>query len=787
MKPQTVVEDPLKAACCCSDHPSHPKPPKAPAAAKCHDHGEEEAHGHHHHRHAQSPSSDGAVQASFRVVGLDCAEEVAVLQREVGTRPGVESLDFDVLNAKMTVTFDPERTSPDAVVAATAATGMRAIPWEQRVAAREASSFWQEHGRLVMAGASGGLILVALLVHWLLHGSLMDALFGAEAGDGHTVPLPAIVLHLGAIVAGAWFVAPKALHSARRLRPDMNLLMTVAVIGAAGIGEWFEAATVAFLFAVALLLEQWSVGRARRAVASLMDLTPAVARYICPHDGDLMERPVGEVPVGAIVLVRPGERIPLDGTVTQGTTTVNQSPITGESQPVSKGVGEEVFAGTINEDGAIEFRSTKPADDTTMARIIHLVQEAQGRRAPSQQFVDKFAVYYTPAMMLLSLAVMVLPPLLMAASFAEWFYRGLVILVVACPCALVISTPVSIVSALTSAARNGVLIKGGMYLEAAGRLRAVALDKTGTLTHGLPEVQQLIALNGHSPRELLERAAALEANSRHPLAKAILRRAHAEGIAVKRAGDFRAIQGKGARGLVDGRPFWIGSHRMMHEMEMETQEAHDAAEKYEDAGHSVIIVGNDSHVCGLITVADAVRAEARQCIEDLRRLGVRKVVMLSGDNEGTARAVAEQTGVDEFLAELLPEDKVEAVEALTAQWGATAMIGDGVNDAPAMAAATFGIAMGATGTDTALEAADIAFMSDDLSKLPWLIRHSRRTLAVIQQNIAFALGLKFLFIALTMLGTASLWMAIAADMGASLLVIFNGLRLLHGHKDSASI
>ncbi len=718
---------------------------------------------------------------SYRVSGLDCAEEVATLKKAVGTRPGVRSLDFDILNAKMTVTFDSAEIHSDGIVAAVAETGMRATPWEQRKVARESLSFWQRQGRLLMVCASGGLLLLGMLVHWFLHGSLVDALFGGLSGREHPAPWPSILLFTGAIVTGAWFVVPKALFSARRFRPDMNLLMIVATLGAMFIGEWSEAATVSFLFSLALLLEQWSVGRARRAVASLMDLTPAVARYICPHDGDLMEKPVAEVPVGAIVLVRPGERIPLDGLVTQGTTTVNQSPITGESSPVSKKTGDEVFAGTINEDGAIEFRSTKPASDTTLSRIIHLVQEAQGRRAPSQQFVEKFAVYYTPVMMILSLLVMLLPPLLIGQSWTESFYRGLVILVIACPCALVISTPVSIVSALTAAARNGVLIKGGMYLEAAGQLKAVALDKTGTLTHGQPEVQAVIPLNGHSRKDLLERAAALEANSQHPLARAILRKAHEEGVEINRSENFLAIRGKGAEGMVLGRLFWLGSHRLMHEKGMETAEADEAANKYEDAGHSVVIVGNDSHVCGLITVADAVRQEASQSIQALRRSGIQKIVMLSGDNEGTVRSVAEQTGVDESYAELLPEDKVRVIETLTAHLGATAMVGDGVNDAPAMATATLGIAMGSIGTDTAIETADIAFMSDDLSKLPWLIGHSRRTLAIIRQNIGFALGLKFLFIALTMLGMASLWMAIAADMGASLLVIFNGLRLLNGN------
>ena len=411
-----------------------------------------------------------------------------------------------------------------------------------------------------------------------------------------------------------------------------------------------------------------------------------------------------------------------------------------------------------------------------------MVEEAQSRRAPSEQWVERFAKYYTPAMMVLAAAVVVVPPLFFSAVWVEWVYRGLVILVIACPCALVISTPVSIVSGMTAAARNGVLIKGGMYLEAAGRLRALALDKTGTLTYGHPEVQQVVPFNSHTPKELLERAAAMEAHSEHPLARAILRKAQDEGIVVSGAEEFQAIKGKGAEAKIDGKPFWIGSHRLMEEKGQETAEVHDKAKELEDAGHSVVAIGNAQHVCGLVSVADGVRDNASEAVRMIKRLGVRKVVMLTGDNKGTANAVAKAAGVDEFQAELLPEDKVEAAESLVSRFGNVAMIGDGVNDAPAMAVATFGIAMGAIGTDAAIETADIALMSDDLSKLPWLIRHSRRTLKIIKQNITFALGLKLVFIALAIFGKASLWMAIAADTGASLLVISNGLRLLGGRE-----
>lgn len=718
-----------------------------------------------------------ARRIEYRVLGLDCSEEVAILRREVGGKPGIIDLEFDVVNGRMSVEFDPDAISAPEIAAAVNGTGMKASPWELRHAPAE-GPFWERHGRLVMTSASGGLLLAAFITHWVLHGSLLDAFAGVHPGE-HVLPRPVILLYLGAVVCGAWYVFPKALQAARRLRPDMNFLMIVAVIGAILIGELFEAATVSFLFALSLLLEHWSVERARNAIGALLDLTPPTARYFCGGHGGYHEKPVAEVPLGAIVQVRPGEKIPLDGEIVKGTSSINQAPITGESMPVFKQPGDEVYAGTINQEGVLEFRTTRAANDTTLARIIHMVESAQSRRARSQQWVDRFSIYYTPSMIGLAIATTLLLPLLTAASWSEGIYRGLVILVIACPCALVISTPVSIVSALTASARNGVLIKGGLYLEAAGRLRVLAMDKTGTLTQGQPEVQIMVPLNGHTEAELLARAAALEATSEHPLARAILRRAREAGLEVVPAEHFQALPGKGGEGSIDGRIFWIGSHRLMHEKGQETPEIHARAEQLEDAGHTVIALGNDRHVCGLISIADRLRANVPEILAKVRQAGVGQVVMLTGDNEGTARAIAAEAGVDEYRCELLPEDKVEAIGRLVREHQHVAMVGDGVNDAPAMAAATFGIAMGAMGTDAALETADVALMADDLGKLPWLIRHSHRTLRNIQQNIGFALGLKLLFIILTMFGLATLWMAIAADTGVTLLVVFNSLRLLN--------
>lgn len=708
----------------------------------------------------------------LKIDGMCCAEEIATLKRALREITPEENLSFDLMNGRLIVADGAPQA--DGIIAAVNRTGMRATSWAEHVAqAGQPASLWATHGQAILAGLSAVATLGGFAVQVAANG-LHAAMGGAEIAP----PAIAIALYLAGTVAGGWRVLPKAWFAARSLRPDMNLLMVVAVMGALGIGEWFEAAAVACLFAIALLLESWSVGRARRAIGALMDLAPQKARFICPNDGDIEEKPVAQVPPNVIVLVRPGERFPLDGVITKGNTAVNQAPITGESIPVSKGPGDQVYAGTINEDGAVEYRAQGTADDTALSRIIRMVEEAQQRRAHSEQWVERFARIYTPLMMLIALLVALVPPVLGFGAWSVWFYQALVLLVIACPCALVISTPVSIVAGLSCAARNGVLIKGGVWLEAPARLKAIALDKTGTLTQGRPVVQRVVPMNGHTEVDLLERAAALETGSEHPIARAILARAREAGVVAGTAEDFRALKGRGAEGRFDGRLFWIGSHHLMHEKGAETPEMHDTALAMEDAGHSVIAIGNDDHVCGLISVGDAVREESAASVAAMKAAGIRHVAMLTGDNEGTAQAIAALTGVDTWRAELLPEDKVEAVRRLVREHGEVAMVGDGVNDAPAMAEATLGIAMGAMGTDVAIETADIALMSDDLSKIAWLVRHSKRTLAVIKQNITFALGLKLIFVLLAVSGHATLWMAIAADMGASLLVIFNGLRLL---------
>lgn len=722
----------------------------------------------------------------FRVTGMDCVEEVGMLKRGLGPLvSGEEQLSFDVLKGKMIVQVEDPDIGYEELIAEIKKVGFEASPWGQAEDSHT-DSFFQKHGRVLLTIVSGCALFSGLVFHAVALGGILEALAGGESNEAHNFPLPTLVLYILAVILGGWYVFPKALSAARRFRPDMNLLMVIAIAGAMSIGEWFEAGAVAFLFSLSLTLEAWSVGRARRAVEALLDLTPATARVIST-EGVESEKAPDEVGLDQRVLVKPGERIPVDGLVIAGSSGVNQAPITGESKLQQKDIGSSVFAGSINGDGALELRCTKAAADTTLARIIKMVEEAQTRRAPSEKWVERFARIYTPIVMALSALVLIVPPLLFAQEWSTWIYRALVLLVIACPCALVISTPVSIVAALARSSRVGVLIKGGLYVEAPAHLKAIALDKTGTLTQGKPVVVEVVPLNDHSEQELLSRAASLEARSEHPLGRAILDCAKKRGVEIDPCEDYQAIKGKGASGKIDGRMYWVGSHRHLEERGQETETIHQRLEELSEEGKTVVVVGNESHVCGFVAIADTIRGEARQTLQELRDLGVESLVMLTGDNKGTARHIGDQVGIDAVRAELLPEDKVAAIEELVEKYGQVAMVGDGVNDAPAMARASLGLAMGAAGTDAAIETADIALMSDDLSRLPWLINHSRRTLSIIRQNIVFSIALKLGFIVLTLVGSASLWAAIAADMGASLLVIFNALRLLRPSRTDSLI
>ncbi len=734
---------------------------------------------------------------TFKIDGLDCAEEVATLKSAIGPLVGgSDKLAFDVLNGRMTLLSDAEPLTEKAIIKAVAATGMKAARWQSGQTDTDVKKL--HRSKTTYTVLSGLFIIAGMVIHiamaeglanlqtvfslqenvelqWDVVTRYLHSLLNAHAQQA--MPLPEKLAFGLAVACGSRHVIVKAFYALKRLRADMNLLMTIAVIGAMFINEWFEAATVSFLFALSLAIESWSIGRARHAVEALLDLAPST---VTVKDDSGQERilSAAEVSIGSLFVLAPGDKIPLDGEVTRGSSSVNQAPITGESMPVAKQVGDSVFAGSINGEATLEIKSSKLVSDTTLAQITRLVGEAHGKRAEAEQWVEKFARIYTPVVMILALAVWVIPPLFLAGVWDEWLYRALVLLVIACPCALVISTPVSIVAALASAARQGILIKGGIYIETPAHLNAIAFDKTGTLTAGEPIVTGVYPFNDHSEAELLSRAAALEVRSNHPLAKAILRHTEKLGIRVASADHVTVLPGKGVTGLFNGTDYWLGSRRYLLERSQEIPGISDKAIALEQTGQTVIAIGNDRHICGLIAVADQPRADIKSILQALRQAGVKHLAMLTGDNQVTANNIAAQIGIDEVHAELLPADKVEIVGQMVEQYGQVAMIGDGVNDAPALGRANLGIAMGVLGSDAAIEIADIALMGDDLSKLPWLIGHSKRTLAIIRQNIIFALTIKAAFAVLAFAGVATLWEAIAADMGASLLVVANGLRLL---------
>lgn len=698
-------------------------------------------------------------QASFIVEQMDCADEARQIENKLGKLPGVTNLSFDFVNRRLKV--EGSITSPE-IQRAIKEIGMTARPEGEE---RLEPSFWERRGKLVVTIISGVFLTLGVALEW------------SEASRYFTVSLLLVSL-----VAGGWYIAPRGLRAARNLALDMNFLMTIAAIGAAAIGEWSEGASAMFLFSVAQLLESFSMDRARNAIKALMDLSPTEATV--KRKGREETVPVAEVEIDETVVIRPGQKIPLDGVVLAGNSAVNQAPITGESIPVDKEPGAEVFAGSINAQGMLEVRVTKFVEDTTLSRIIHAVEEAQASRAPSQTFVDRFSRIYTPAVVAFAVLIVFIPPLLGLGAWGEWFYRALAMLVIACPCALVISTPVSIVSGLAGAARGGVLIKGGAHLENAGAVTVVCFDKTGTLTKGKPAVTDIVALNGIGETEVLRLAAAVEQGSEHPLARAIIAKADEQRIEPVQSSGFRALVGRGASAAVDGRTIYLGNERLARELGTFTTASHEMLQRFESEGKTSVLVTSDKEPLGVIAIADEVRPEARKAIESLKESGVRKIVMLTGDNEGTSRAVAGRLGVDEYHAELLPDDKVRIVRELEASGERVAFVGDGVNDAPALAAATVGLAMGAAGTDVALETADIALMADDLSHLPFAIRLSRKTLSIIKENIWFSIGIKAVFLVLALGGWATLWMAVASDMGASLLVIINGLRALRIREEN---
>ena len=730
-----------------------------------HDREEDNAHADGPSKIVLNPDAAAERETTLAIAGMDCAEEVSAIQRALKPLAGIREVRANLLAGKATISHAASMT-PARLIEAIAAEGLKATV--ATADAGEASEIAQRP-RLISVLVSGVFTGVGLLVRWRFQDDLLS------------VPLFA-----AAIVSGGWFILPKAIRALRRFALDMNVLMTVAVAGAAAIGEWQEGAAVAFLFSLSELLESFSVARARKALSSLMKLSPPMA--LLKEGESFLEVPVEQVKPDNVILVKSGARIPLDGEVIAGESTVDQAPITGESVPVEKKTGDTVFAGTINGEGSLDVRVTKLSTDTTLAKIIHLVEEAQGQKAPSQRFVDVFAKYYTPSVMVLSLLVLLVPPFLFHGEWYTWIYRALVLLVIACPCALVISTPVSIVSGLTAMARRGVLIKGGAFLEAIGKLRALALDKTGTITEGKPRVTKVHALNATPESEIVRIAAAIDTHSEHPLAKAVVEYAKDPKIQFGRAENYKARSGRGATGRINNHDYFLGNHRFTHELAVCSEEIERLLAGIEGEAQSVVVVGHMPHagckgeVLGILAVGDAVRANAKDAIVALHKAGVRKVVMLSGDNQRTVDAIAKQAGIDEACGDLLPDQKVDRIKELMKRERYVGMVGDGVNDAPAMAIATVGIAMGAAGTDTAIETADLALMKDDLGKIAETVLLGRRTVRIIQANIVFALLVKAVFLVLAVLGYTSLWLAITADTGATLVVIANALRLLRVSK-----
>ena len=746
-----------------------------------HDHAHDHGHSHDHdakltpvkkHEHAshgdsccsskaapavvklsEAPTA-GARLSKFRIEAMDCPTEQTLIQNKLGKLAGVQQLEFNLINRILGVTHDLPTTAP--IIDAIKSLGMQADPIEEGVpaAALPAKKHWWP---LAVSGVGA---LGAEVLHF------------TNAAPTWVIALVALV----SILSGGLTTYKKGWIALKNLNLNINALMSIAVTGAILIGQWPEAAMVMFLFTVAELIEAKSLDRARNAISGLMQMTPEQAT-VQQADGSWLNQDVKSIELGAIVRVKPGERIGLDGEVTAGQSTIDQAPITGESLPIEKTVGDKVFAGTINQAGSLEYKVTAAANNSTLARIIHAVEQAQGARAPTQRFVDSFAKVYTPAVFLFALGVAIIPPLFMAGAWFDWIYRALVLLVVACPCALVISTPVTIVSGLAAAARKGILIKGGVYLEGGYKLDYLALDKTGTITHGKPVQTDYLALFPNVEDSAPALAASLAGRSDHPVSLAIANAAVDKNVPSHVVDNFEALAGRGVRGDINGQTYHLGNHRLVEDLGLCSPELEEKLFALEKQGKSVVLLLDKSGPLALFAVADTVKDSSREAIQQLHDLGI-KTLMLTGDNTHTAQAIAAQVGIDQAQGDLLPTDKLQAIETLYGQGRRVGMVGDGINDAPALARAEIGFAMAAAGTDTAIETADVALMDDDLRKIPAFIRLSRQTSSILKQNIALALVIKAIFLVVTFLGMATMWMAVFADMGVALLVVFNGLRLL---------
>ncbi len=737
-----------------------------------HKHSHDHAHGDEAHAHGHSCCGSSAAPAlvqlsekassharlsRFRIDAMDCPTEQTLIQDKLGKLAGIEQLEFNLINRVLGVRHTLSDTGE--IERAIDSLGMKAEP----LAAEDdgsATAAQPHKTRWLPLALSGIAAIAAEVVHfanlapqWLVAALALVAIIGCGLGT-----------------------YKKGWIALKNRNLNINALMSIAVTGAVLIGQWPEAAMVMVLFTVAELIEARSLDRARNAIGGLMQLAPDMAT-VQQADGQWREVEVRAVAIGTLVRVRPGERIGLDGEVVSGQSSVDQAPITGESLPVEKAAGDKLFAGTINQAGALEYRVTAAAGQSTLARIIKAVEEAQGARAPTQRFVDQFSRIYTPVVFAVALAVAVIAPLFMAGAWFDWVYRALVLLVVACPCALVISTPVTIVSGLAAAARKGILIKGGVYLEGGRKLDVLALDKTGTITHGKPVQTDTKVLDPLFEDRAQALAASLADRSDHPVSSAIAQFAKAQNLPLSEVSEFAALAGRGVRGEIDGETYHLGNHRLVEELGLCSAELEAQLDALERQGKTVVLLLDRSGPLALFAVADTVKDSSRQAIAELHALGI-KTVMLTGDNPHTAQAIAAQVGIDRAEGNLLPADKLRSIEQLYAEGHRVGMVGDGINDAPALARAEIGFAMAAAGTDTAIETADVALMDDDLRKIPAFVRLSRQSAAILTQNIVLALGIKAIFLAITFAGMATLWMAVFADMGVSLLVVFNGLRLL---------
>ncbi|MFS0825410.1 heavy metal translocating P-type ATPase [Pseudomonas phoenicis] len=750
------------ATACCGSRSSAAR--EVPAEFDGHGHGHAHGHGVDTCAASSAPAqvrltertSDDAQLSRFRIQAMDCPTEQTLIQDKLAKLPGVEQLEFNLINRILGVRHTLADTA--AIESAIASLGMHAEPLADSdegaaMGAIPRTPWWP----LALSG-------VAALAAELLH-------FTGTAPEWLVA-----LLALAAILGCGLGTYKKGWIALKNRNLNINALMSIAVTGAVLIGQWPEAAMVMVLFSVAELIEARSLDRARNAIGGLLQLSPDRATVQQP-DGQWREVDVREVALEARVRVKPGERIGLDGQVLSGQSSVDQAPITGESLPVEKGVGDTLFAGTINQAGALEYRVTALAGQSTLARIIKAVEQAQGSRAPTQRFVDRFSRVYTPVVFALALAIAVLPPLFGGAAWFDWIYRALVLLVVACPCALVISTPVTIVSGLAAAARKGILIKGGVYLEGGRKLDILALDKTGTLTHGKPVQTDFQVLDPAFEHQAQALAASLGARSDHPVSRAIAQSGEQQGLPVQEVLQFEALGGRGVRGEIGGQRYHLGNHRLVEELGLCSPTLEASLDVLERQGKTVVLLLDERGPLALFAVADTLKPSSREAIAELHALGI-KTLMLTGDNPHTAEAIAAQVGIDRAEGNLLPEDKLKAIEGLYAQGHRVGMVGDGINDAPALARAEIGFAMAAAGSDSAIETADVALMDDDLRKIPAFVRLSRQARAILVQNIVLALGIKAIFLAITFAGMATLWMAVFADMGVSLLVVFNGLRLL---------